>query len=189
MNLGIHALLSLTSSMFQYLVMTEFSGYSSISVASCSPITWFFSSASIKSRIFLPKENEPELFYSAFNMYIFQNDQVHFILFSCIWLVICHISFHTWHESSDRELDQTAPSIWFLCSGVIHELFMSFSEREIRIILWFDSMKKSSSHKRGSTLVFDFWILSLLAVQSMHISLINLIRDTVCKNISAKPKD
>ena len=39
MNLGIHALLSLTSSMFQYLVMTEFSGYSSISVASCSPIT------------------------------------------------------------------------------------------------------------------------------------------------------
>jgi hypothetical protein len=80
-------------------------------------------------------------------MYIFQNDQVHFILFSCIWLVICHISFHTWHESSDRELDQTAPSIWFLCSGVIHELFMSFSEREIRIILWFDSMKKLSSLK------------------------------------------
>ena len=189
MNLGIHALLSLTSSMFQYLVMTEFSGYSSISVASCSPIPWFFSSAWIKSRIFLPKENEPELFYSAFNMYIFQNDQVHFILFSCSQLVVRHISFHTWHESSDRELDQTAPSIWFLWSGVIHELFMSFSEREIRIILWFDSMKKSSSHKRGSTLVFDFWILSLLAVWSKHISLINLIRHTVCKNISSKPKD
>ena len=181
--------LSLTSSMFQYLVMTEFSGYSLISVASCSPITWFFSSAWIKSRTFLPKENEPDLFYSALNMYIFQNDQVHFILFSCIWLVICHISFHTWHESSDRELDQTAPSIWFLCSGFIHELFMSFSEREISIILWFDSMKKLSSLERDSTHVFDFCMLSLLAVLSMHISLINLIRDTVHKNILAKPKD
>ncbi len=153
MSLWIHALLSSTSSMFQYLVMTEFSGYSSISVASCSPIPWFFSSVSIKSRIFLPKEKEPELFYSAFNMYIFQNDQVHFILFSCIWLVICHISFHAWHESSDRELDQRAPTIWFLCSGVIPELFMSISEREIRIILWFDSMKKLSSLKCCLTLV------------------------------------
>jgi hypothetical protein len=68
-------------------------------------------------------------------------------LFSCIWLVIHHISFHAWHESSDRELDQTAPSIRFLCSGVISELFMSFSERGIRIILRFDSIKKLSSLK------------------------------------------
>ncbi len=81
MNLGIHALLSLTSSMFQYLVITEIWGYSSISVASCSPITRFFSSASIKSRIFLPKRNEPELYVSAFTIYIFLKDQVHFILF------------------------------------------------------------------------------------------------------------
>jgi hypothetical protein len=73
--------------------------------------------------------------------------------------------------------------------GVIHELFMSFSEREISIILLFDSMKKLSSHNGCLTLVFDFWILSLLAVLSMHISLINLIRHTVSKNISAKPKD
>ncbi len=81
MNLGIHALLSLTSSMFQYLVMRKISGYSSISIASCSPITRFFSSASIKSRIFLPKRNEPELYVSAFNIDIFLKDQVYFILF------------------------------------------------------------------------------------------------------------
>jgi hypothetical protein len=91
-------------------------------------------------------------------MYIFQNDQVHFILFSCSRLVIRHISFHAWHESSDRELDQTAPSIWFLCSGVIHELFMSFSEREIRIILRFDSMKncRATSVARPLFLIFGY---------------------------------
>ena len=59
MSLGIHALLSLTSSMFQYLVMTEFSGYSSIYVASCSPITWFFSSA---QGPFFPKKMSQNFF-------------------------------------------------------------------------------------------------------------------------------
>ena len=91
MSLEIHALLSLTSSMFQYLVMTEFSGYSSISVASCSPITWFFSSASIKSRIFLPKEKEPELF-------LFCLQHVYFSEWSGTFhLVFLHLTRHSPH--------------------------------------------------------------------------------------------
>jgi hypothetical protein len=89
---------------------------------------------------------------------------------------------------SDRELDQIAPSIWFLCSGVIPERFMSFSEREIRIILWFDSMSKIyPTLEPGLTLVtphVDFRILSWLAVWSMHISLIKLIRHTASKYFS-----
>jgi hypothetical protein len=52
MSLEIHALLSLTSLMFKYLVMTEISGYSSISVASCSHLN-FQLSINNKIKIFL----------------------------------------------------------------------------------------------------------------------------------------
>jgi hypothetical protein len=195
---GDPCLLSLTSLMFQYLVMTEISGYSSISVASCSPITRFFSSASIKSGIFLPKEKWSRTLCFCLQQFVFQKDQVHFILFSCSRLFIHLISFHVWHKPSDRDLDQTAPGIWFFCSGIIPELFMIFSEQEICIILWFDSINKIVSQWLPcSTLVLHvrprtpphplhFWILAWLAVRITHISLIDLIRHTLHQNISEK---
>ncbi len=58
-------------------------------------------------------------------------------------LVFLHPTSHSPHPFSrlkmtsdrDRELDQTAPSIWFLCSSVISELFMRLTEQEICIFL------------------------------------------------------
>ena len=62
-SLEIYDLLSFTSWMLQYLVMTETTGYSLISVASCHPITWFLMWASIQQRQLYSRENnlKPEL--------------------------------------------------------------------------------------------------------------------------------
>ena len=175
--------------MFQYLVMTEISGFSSISVASCSPITWFFSSASIKSRTFLPKEYEPELFYSAFNMYIFQNDQVHFLLFlasdSSFATSLFTPDIHPLTESWTKQHQAYDFSVQASYLSCLWAFLNEKSTLSCDLIQW----KNCWATTVAQPLFSNFWILSLLAVRSMHISLINLIRHTVSKNISAKPKD
>ena len=110
--------------------------------------SWFFSRASIKDR-----ELDYKLYWAwLFNKTIQQKQYYHASLAfekfcSTIFLVVL-ISHPQLNWISGRKLEKLASGTWSLHTIVLYELFMRFSEKQICISLWIDSIpgKYALSH-------------------------------------------